>query len=106
MITTLMACGATAVVCFSAGTMFGTSWATRGRDDYVDRLKRRIGALKAVNREMYRELSKLIAERDRRNAPLKAANAARHAKKVAREAEARAVREATHSGMRAKLEAI
>lgn len=98
MIVTLMACTVTGVCCLSGGVFIGTWWATRGRDEYVDRLKRRIEQLKVVNSAMYQELTALVAERKRRLAPLIAANAAR-------KAAARSLKDANHAAMREALAA-
>lgn len=109
MIDILMACGATAVVCFSAGTVFGAWWASRKLDELELAAKADLQLIRKLyrqNRERGRELAEFRAARAKSNANLTASNAKRKAARIAREAEARAVREATHSGMRAKLEAI
>lgn len=77
---------------------------------HVAELTAKLALRKSINRidtgtivGLQNQLAAMQAKEDRRMAPLKAANEARHAARIAREAEARAVREATHSGMRAKL---
>ncbi len=102
------------VVLPSAGFGLGTWWASRGRDQYVDRLKRMIEELQTtissnrhqaiqfrqIIRTQGRELAEYRASRQRSTAPLRAANAARHAKRLEREAQERLIKMARHKEMR------
>lgn len=62
MIDTWMITSVTGVCFLSGGVFLGAWWATRGRDEYVERLKRRIEQLKVVNSAMYQMQSGVTAK--------------------------------------------
>lgn len=84
---------------FIAGALFANG-KVESNAALVARLKRRIEQLKVVNRAVSDELTDHLASRAKSNANLTKSNAARHAKRLEKEAQERLISQARHKEMR------